>query len=268
MERGLLEILHLNSEMSDFVGQVIYVESLRYRGRWLDAHHSKECRFTETPQSDVIDAVWAKWIVRDGPNGTIALESMRYPNNFLDAHHSRICHVTYSTYPYNSSWALWFLEKTPSGNYCLRSSRYTDSRLDAHHSGEAHVTAGSGDWSEMRIYQPDVSESKTLIFIYDNSKGTTPVETSYTEKNGISRTESTSQSTTVSAEMGVEIKSIFSAKTSLSSTWEQSSSTTWSSEVSRTVKVSVDPGTIKKIYQLQGTYGPYNVASNQLYFEG
>ena len=254
--------------MSQYVGQVIYVESLRYRAHWLDAHHSHVCGFTESPQSNVIDEVWAKWIVREGPDGTIALESLRYPNHYLDAHDSRTCRVTYSAYFNDDEWALWFLEDTPSGNVCFRSKRYPDSRLDSHHSGQPHVTEGSGEWSEMRIYQPDVSESKPCIFIYDNSKGTTPVETSYTEKTGISRTESQSKSTTITAEIGVEIKSIFSAKSSVSTTWQQSTSTTWTSEVTKTVKVTVNPGTVKKIYQLQGSYGPYNIASSQFFFEG
>ena len=252
----------------DYYNQVIYVESLRYRAHWLDAHHSKIARFTECPQSEVIDKDWAKWMVKEGPDGTIALESMRFPNNFLDAHHSRTCYVTYSAFPYDDDWALWYLEKTESGNFCFRSKRYPDSRLDAHHSGEARMTPGSGEWSEMRVYQPDVSESKDLVFVYDNSKGTTPVKTTYTEKVGISRTDSFSSSTTISTEMGIEIESIFSANTSLSTTWEQSSSTTWSSEVSKTVEVTVNPGTVKKISQLMGFYGPFQVASNHLYFEG
>ena len=176
--------------------------------------------------------------------------------------------LPWRAYPYNQNWALWYLEKTSSEKFCLRSSRYSDSQLDAHHSGEARVTAGSGEWSEIRVYQPDATEEKKLIFTYDNSKGSTTVETKYTEKIGISRTDSTSVSFTISSEIGAEIEGIFSAKTSMSSTWEQSSSTTWSSEVSKEVGVSVRPGTIKKIYQLRGSYGPYSIASNHLFFEG
>ena len=120
----------------------------------------------------------------------------------------------------------------------------------------------------MRIYQPNVSERKAIVFTYDNSGGTTPVHTSFSEKIGVSRTDTTSTSYTISAEMGLEIKSIFSAKMSFSATWEQSTSTTWTKETTRTVEVTVNPGTIKKIYQLQGSYGPFDVASNHLYFEG
>ena len=257
----------LSTSVADYVNQVIYVESYRYRAHWLDAHHSFSALFTESPQSDVIDHVWTKWVVRQGPGNTLALESVRYPNHFLDAHHSGSCRVTYTSYPYDKDWALWYLEYS-AGRFAFRSKRYSNSRLDAHHSGDARVTEGSGIWSQMRVYQPDLGERKALIFVYDNSKGTTPVETSFTETIGISRTDTQSSSYTVSAEMGLEIKSIFSAKTSFSATWEQSTSTTWSKETSRTVEVTVNPGTIKKIYQLQGSYGPFEVASNHLFFEG
>ena len=151
-----------------------------------------------------------------------------------------------------------------SGTYAFCSKAYSNSRLDAHGSGDARVTAGSG---RMIIYQPNLGERKALIFVYDNSKGSTPVKNSFTEIIGISRTDSQSSSVTDSAEIGLEIKSIFSAKMSYSSTWEQSTSATWSKETSRTVEVTVYPGTVKKIYQLQGSYGPFNVASNHL-FEG
>ena len=264
----LTQVADVSSQSaSDYFNQVIYVETYRYRGRWLDAHHSFSARFTGSPQSKVVDYTWTKWIVRQGPGNTIALESVRYPNHFLDAHHSRSVRVTYSSYPYIYDWALWYLEYS-SGRYAFRSKRYWNSRLDAHHSGDARVTWGSGIWSQMRIYQPNVGERKALIFVYDNSKGSTPVKTSFTETIGVSRTDTHSSSYTVSAEMGLEIKSIFSAKTSFSATWEQSTSITWTKETSRTVKVTVNPGTVKKIYQLQGYYGPFRVASNHLFFEG
>ena len=256
-----------STSVSDYVNQVIYVETYRYRGHWLDAHHTGSARFSESPQSDIVHHNWPKWVVRAGPSNTLVLESVRYPNHFLDAHHLGSCRVSYSSFPYDQDWALWYLEYS-SGRFAFRSKRYSDSRLDAHNTGDARVTRGSGIWSEMRVYQPDLSEQKALIFVYDNSKGTTPVKTTFTETIGVSRTDTTSTSYTISSEMGLEIKSIFSAKGSYSATWEQSTSTTWTKETSRTVEVTVDPGTIKNIYQLQGSYGPFDVASNHLYFEG
>ena len=219
---------------ADYYNQVVYIESMKYRAHWLDAHgKSFVAHFTEAPQQDVINASWAKWTLKKGPGSAIVLESLRYPNRFLDAHGSETCHVTYSAYPYDDDWALWYLEDNGDGNVCLRSKRYPDSRLDAHGSGEARVTKGKGDWSALRIYQPTVDDKKELLFSYDNTKGTTPVETEYTEKMGIYKTKSTSQSTSLAIEMGVEIQSIFSNKSSFSSTWSISSSSTWSTEITR-----------------------------------
>ena len=257
---------------ADYYNQVVYIESMRYRAHWLDAHHSGNAYFTESPQQDVIDKVWAKWTVKKGPGSAIVLESVRYRNKYLDAHHSGNCHVTYSAYPNDAVWALWYLEDDGNDTVCLRSKRYDDNRLDAHHSGKACVTKGSGYWSALKIYQPTVDERKELLFSYDNTKGTTAVQTEYTEKTGISKTTSTSQSATVTSEIGEEIKSIFSAKTSFSSTWSKSTSSTWSNEIIKTVKVEVKPGTKKEIYQLTGYYGEdankYTVSSNHLFFEG
>ena len=276
----LTQLADVSSNLvSDYVNQVIYVESYRYRGHWLDATYATSlflsyafpnqrlALFTDSPESSVIHNIWSKWIVRQGPGNTLALESVRFPNHFLDAHDSGYCLVTYSPYPYNKVWALWYLEYS-SGRYAFRSKRYSNSRLDAHDSGTARITAGSGIWSQMRIYQPKIAEIKTLVFTYNNTKGSTPLKVSFTEKIGISRTDTQSSSYTISTEMGLEIKSIFSAKASFSATWAQSTSTTWSKETSRTVEVTVNPGTVKRIYQLQGTYGPFKVSSNHLFFEG
>ena len=258
-----------------YYNQVIYIESVRYRAHWLDAHHSGEAHFTESPQSDVIDAIWSKWIVKKGPGSSILLESMRYRNRYLDAHHSETCRVTYSAYPYDDDWALWYLEEIEDGNVSFRSKRYSGSRLDSNHSGKAHVTNGSGKWSTFKIYQPTVLDRKELLFSYDNTHGTTAVDHSYTETFGISKTKNTSLSVTITTEMGIEIESAFStfrATMTISSAWSTSKSETWSSEKSRTVTVQVAPGTVKKIYQLTGYYGEgdnqYRVASNHLFFEG
>ena len=255
-----------SKSVSDYVNQVIYVESYRYRGYWLDSDDSFFAAFSEASQSSVVDLIWTKWIVRQGPGNTLALESVRYPNHFLDAHQGT-CRITYTGYPYNKDWALWYLEYS-GGRYAFRSKRYSNSRLDAHHFGGAYVTWGSGIWSQMRIYQPNISERKVLVFIKDNSRGTTPLKLTFTETIGISRTDTRKSSYTVSAEMGLEIKSVFSAQSSFTATWEQSTSSTWSKKITQTIEVTVKPGTVKRIYQMQGFYGPYQVASDNLIVEG
>lgn len=261
----------MSIKAEDYYNQVVYIESLRYRAHWLDAHHSGEARFTESPEPDVINNIWAKWLMKKGPGSTILLESVRYRNRYLDAHHSGNCKVTYSAYPYDDDWALWYMEDNGDGSVSFRSKRYPDKRLDSHHSGGAHVTSGSGDWSRFRVYQPTAQERKVLLFSRDNTHGSTPVEVEYEEKIGISKTESTT--TTISAEMSMEIQDIFvSAKMSFSAAWSTSTSTTWNIETTSKVTVTVPPGTKKEVYQLTGFYGEgqneYAVRSNHLYFEG
>ena len=247
-----------------YAGLVVYLESIQHRGRWLDANRKRKCRFTECFESGVIDSLSYKWIVRKASDKLIALESVCFPDHFLSA---ESCQVTYSAHPYEQNWALWHLKEAVSGGFSLCSSRNPDSRLVADDSGEARVTVGDTNSPQIRVYQPKVTEEKELISCFDNSKGTTPVKTKYTKKTGISRTQPTSTFVPISPELGAEIKNIFLAKMSLSSTWEQSSSTTWSSEVSTKINVTVRPGTIKKIYQLRGFYGPYTIAFNHFFFE-
>ena len=252
-----------SNEAEKYYDQVIYIESLRYRAHWLDSHHSGWAGFTQAPERDLIGKIWSKWMVRRGSGGAISLESVRYPNHYLDAHHSGWAGVTYSAYPSGADWALWYIEKRSDGAMELRSKRYSNSRLDAHHSGWAAVTAGSGYWSGMRIYRPSTSETRKLISSFDNTKGNTKVTHTFTERIGISK--STTTSIEITAEVGAEIKSSFTA--TLSTTWSYSTSETWSKEVEKTVEVDVLPGYVKRIYQMKGTYGPFEVASSKLFFE-
>ena len=212
----------------------------------------------------------------------VVIESVQFRNHYLGAHtthdHKHVSHVRYSAYPYDEEWALWYLEDEGSGdgNASFLSKRYDNSdpkekyRINSK-STHARLNKGSGAWSIFKIYQPTVEDRKELLFSYDNTKGTTPVETEYTEQTGISKTNTTTESTTVTTQMGVEIESVFNAKASFSDTWSTSTSATWSSQVTKKVSVEVPPGTIKKIYQLTGYYGEgrnkYRVASNHLFFE-
>ena len=262
--------------VADYYNQVVYLESMAYRTYWVQAHKKNEARLTETPRADVINDVDLKWIVKKGPRNTILFESLRFRNNYLGAHDSKKdskALVKYSAYPYDDDWALWYPEDNGNGTFRFRSKQLSDSRLGAHHSKKStHVSVGNGNWAVFKMYQPTVYDRKELLFSYDNTKGTTPVMTQYTQQSGISKTQTTTESHTITTEMGVEIESIFSAKTTVSSTWSESNSSTWSSEETRTVSVEVPPGTKKQIYQLTGYYGEetntYKVSSDHLFFEG
>lgn len=45
------------------IGKVICIESLAYRGRWLDAHHSKWAILTECEEGEVHNKDWAQFVV-------------------------------------------------------------------------------------------------------------------------------------------------------------------------------------------------------------
>lgn len=251
-----------SNEAEKYYEQVIYIESLRFRAHWLDSRGW--VYFTEASERDLIDKTWAKWVVWPGPDGTITLESMEKPRCYLFANgeYSR-CSLLCSSYPNGDNKFLWYLERRSDDAMELRSKRYATSRLDAHHELYAALSSGSKIWHRLRIFQPPTSESRVLISTYDNSKGNTKVTHTYTERIGISKTTSTSIS--ITAEVGLEIKKVFTAK--LSATWSYSKSQTWSKETEKTVAVDVLPGYVKRIYQLKGTYGPLEISSSYLFFE-
>ena len=253
-----------SNEAAKYYEQVIYIESLHYRGRWLDAR-GDWVKFTEVPERELIGKNWAKWIVHSAPGGTITLESVYKSHCYLFAHDYRKASILYTSYPNAKIRCLWYMDKRSDGAMELRSERFssTNSHLDAHHTFEAYITEGSGYWSRMRIYQPETSEMNKLIAVYDNSNGNTKVTHTFTERIGISKTTSTSIS--ITAEVGLEIKKVFTAK--LSTTWSYSTSQTWSKEVEKTVQVDVLPGYVKRIYQRKGFYGPFEVSSNYLTFD-
>ena len=271
--------------------QVIYIESYKYRGHWLHAHGkntkpSGDVHLVEAAQSDVINDVDKKWVVKKKlpTDSTVVIESVQFRNHYLGSHthdHKHVCHVKYSAYPYDEEWAIWYFEDKRDegdGKVSFLSKRYYNPdpkenknyRINSKPT-DARLSNGSGDWSIFKIYQPTVEDRRELLFSYDNTKGGTPVKTEYTEQTGISKTNTTTESATVTTQMGVEIESVFNAKASESVTWSTSTSATWSSEVTRKVSIEVPPGTIKKIYQLTGYYGEgrnkYRVASNHLFFE-
>jgi hypothetical protein len=62
-----------------------WLESVRYPGQYLDAHHSESVRVTAC---DVVPGDWGVWRVHlTGGGGEVEIESMRYPGSFLDANH-------------------------------------------------------------------------------------------------------------------------------------------------------------------------------------
>ena len=73
----------------NYHNQVMYIESTNYHPHWLHAHGkdkaSGEVHLVETPESDVINDVSKKWIVKKKhpTELTIVLESIQFRNSYL-----------------------------------------------------------------------------------------------------------------------------------------------------------------------------------------
>ena len=48
---------------SELIGRTIHIESLYYRGSWLDAHHTLWAYFSGAAQKDVYQFIWSKFKV-------------------------------------------------------------------------------------------------------------------------------------------------------------------------------------------------------------
>ena len=264
---------------------IVYIESLSNRGQWFDSHRSGDLYFTGATQEYAVTmpnsaGLWSKWILRDSRDGKAMLESVRYHNHYLDAHHSYNVKLTHSYYPYNKSWTKWTITK--EGNaYYFESVRYPNRYIENYYSwwygNYGYLRSGkSGQTVKMRVYQPQFSETEKLIISVDNTHGTTAVNRTIVRTTGISKTVGTTTSISAELNIAAEIKSILTIGGSLSATWQHSSSTTWSSQTTDTLKISVAPGSHKRVWQAVAYYGIddhargpyYRVCSDHLRFEG
>ena len=250
----------LQNLASKFIGRVVYIESYRYRGYWLGvAKYGRSLygKFLDVAEKDVVNDLRVKWRVVDVGGGNIALESVQYPNRYLDTHHSHWCKVTRTTYRWNKKWLKFKLEKR-WGRYMFRSIRYSKYRLDAYHTKWAAIAKGKGIYAQFRIYKPKASEKYEKIAGFDNYSPT-GVKYTFTEKNGITRTNGRSISTTLTTELGAEIKAAFTIGVSLSNTWTEHTSVTYSKETSHKVHVNVLPRHRLRVSQLVGSYAQFVV---------
>lgn len=251
--------------------QVIYIESYHRRGRWLDAaYHEGYAYFSAIPEEDTVDKLGVKWLVKNVGGGDVVLQNMKYKHHYLNAHQSHWCEVTYSSYPDNQNWARFKIEER-NDRFFFRSVRYPNLRLDEYESWWSNYYAalaeGTGTYAQFRIYIPPISEYYKPVVTLDNSKGQYQREFEYEEEIGISITNGREMSTTVSAEIGFEIKKAFSVGFSSSLTWKTFHSTTYSRRRRYNVKSPVPAGKIVYVKQLVGEYGHYLVQAKRFKFE-
>lgn len=251
--------------------RVIYIESIRRRGRWLDASYRKSwAYFRQVHQDDVVDKLGVKWLVTNVGGGAVVLENMQYKRHYLDAHHSGWCKVTYSSYPQGQNWAKFKIERAGNDRFYFRSVRYSNKRLDEYesfwHKYWGALTTGKGNYAQFRIYIPPKSDYYRIVAELDNSKGAERREFTFQEQKGISKTKGREISNTISTEIGAEIKKAFSIGLSFSTTWKTFQHTTYSKMTTHTVKTPVSPGNILRVKQLMGKYAHFVVHANKFKF--
>ena len=251
-------------------GQVIYIESYRRRGRWLDSSRRRgSAYFSAVPEESTVDKLGVKWRVKNVGRGAVVLENMLYRHHYLDAHHSRWCKVTYSSYPKNKIWAKFKIENR-YGRFLFRSVRYSNLYLDEYESWlskyYAKLVAGTGIYAQFRIYIPPKSNYYKTVATLDNRKGKSTRQFEYQEEVGITTTKGYEISTTLASEIGLEIKKAFSLGLSSSTTWKTFHHSTYSRKTRYTLKSPIPPGKIVHVKQLMGDYGHYHVQAKHFMF--
>lgn len=270
----------LKSDLKALDGSVIVVKSKRPGGLYIDAHHTKTVKVTGCRRSQLLDAVWSKFVVHYVRDNIICLESLRYRDHYLDTtHHKQLDgrHIIKITpnndIPKDLPWALFSVWGEDLSNVGIRSERWTNRWLDAHHSGFLRgtkhdpETRPSKPWGqfELMFSQPIMDQYETVVS--EKNSSTEEVLFSYTYKLGMSRTDGKSVENAVTlnleAQKNFAVGSVkFGAQ--YSTKWSESSSSTFSAATEITTEVKIPPGKTATIKQLRAKYGPLRVESNHL----
>jgi len=158
----------LSDQVSALIGKVICIESLAYRGRWLDAHHSKWAHLTECEEGKVHNKDWAQFVVRECGKRKVCIESMRYKHHYVDAYSNTFSTGGYnqgvaithsSNIPFDKPWAQWTIECVNGmDNFRLRSEKnklYMGVSSSLHVLHVACYNNGHIDqWRNFRIFAP------------------------------------------------------------------------------------------------------------------
>jgi len=253
---------------SDLIGRTMHVETLSYRGYWLDAHRSSWMRFTGAAEKDVYKYLWTKLkVVKCGSH--VCIESIRYPNYYLDAHHSRYVGLTHSYHPANQNWAQWDILCTDNSmaKCKLQSLRYNNECLYPYHvfHTSAAIGSGKGSWCDLRILAPKPSDYYTTILSTENQSGVAQKKT-ITITEGVTNTDTTE--TKISATTTKEITAayeIVSAKqsTTLSAEWKKVSTKTFQQSTQIKYELVIPARSRVDFKQLTGTYGPFRIAAKR-----
>lgn len=247
-------------------GKVIHIESLRYRGHWLDSHHSGWVGLTKCPESEIYFREWARFKVKKIGKYVI-LESLRNPNHFMDAHHSKWVGMTSSEYPNDKDWALWeFKGKNGSlDECCLKSKKYGD-YFDNYHSGWGALAGFGDDWSRVRVHAPiPVCEYKTVYSTTNQLSTPAQKKIKFTEGVTHSQTTTFEVSTSLSLELSAAFEGIGQTMgTSFKETLTRSVTNTEVHTREVDYEITIAPNTSVDFQQMQAAYGPFVVKTQDV----
>lgn len=277
------------ANLRDLDQRIITIESLRYRGSFIDANDSMKAKHTGCPRSQIVDQTWCKFIVHHVEGNIVCFESLRYRDHYLDMntektkaktgdHH--IVKITQCNYlPTDAAWAKFSIFGSTLGRVGIRSERWNDRWLDAHESGDilgslndpnTPPPADPYPWGlfSLQFAQP-IKDEYELVAQHFNASDT-PIDYKYQYTLGVSRTDSSSH--TNSAELSLELQKNFGTAafssgsvkfgSKYSQEWSTSTANTYSAATSITTTLPIAAYEGVKIYQLIGTYGPLTVGSN------
>ncbi|WP_156119668.1 hypothetical protein [Leptolyngbya sp. KIOST-1] len=282
--------MSINQTLKSLNGAVVVIQSLRNPGNYVDAHNSKEGRINGCPRSNLVDAIWTKFILHHIQNNIVCLEAVRYPDHYFDMNtdkpkikngdrYQELKLTHFNVIPRDQDWALFSIfGEADLSNVGIRSERWTDRWWDAHTSkrllGAKHDRGNrpADSWGKFEISFPALPEDRYELVASKKNETSFAIDHSFSYESGVSRTdskgfeESSSLSLELQKNFGVaaNIGPSASAKFTVTNTsvWKSSTSETFSMAKKTGTSVTVPPDKGIKIYQLQGRYGSLNIGTH------
>ena len=248
--------------------KVIYIESNNNLGYYGEALNEDGFQFKEVDQDGIVNDLAAKWLVLHMGSGKVLLQSMKYQYNFLQANsftndHGSFANHTYMNYPFYGEDNTFYIISYSSGIYMFNRK---SSNLVVCCGYSARMDYKTYADSYFRIYIPTATMSFEPLATYINSWNT-PIQETFEQTVGISRTEGKSSTEAVAASVGHDINETFTALTygnESSYEWPSFSQITYSEAVIHLVTVNLPGNTRMIVKQLVGQFADWNIYSQHV----
>lgn len=252
---------------SDLVGRVVHIESLRYRGYWLDSRSRPWLSMLHgIREDDIFTTERSKFKVIDCGIDEVCLEAVETNNRFLRAGYVLLniqdpyIGFKSTTYPKSHGNLRWTIRcDNASLSNCRIDNKYYNSTL---YSSAVYFPATGAYYgnpiSHYRIIAPKPTDQYKTIFETENHSSVQQIKS-------IEMSEGIQHLTSVSIQVGLtnEIKEAFLAGTELSVNWSQTSRRTFESSTTLSYELTIPPKTKITLKQLIGSYGPFTVAAKK-----